>query len=180
MKKKPYTNKDLFEIIVNTLKEKGLLPDILDYSKPDITTEEIKTYEFDICGDLAFGGSEGAYLTVFIEGCFGRDRKRIYLGTFKTLNEDLESFRTMATLEADFIWYGREFVEDNLDDFEWTGYRVKFFSGETCKMDCSTTKMSRAQDLIKKRYKYEWDYAVIIDNSTKKEVRINRSEVNFG
>lgn len=176
-RKKPYINKELFNIIVNEIKEQGLLPDILDYYKPDARVVEIKTYEWEVSADLHFGGNEGIYLDLYIEGNLGEDLDKIWLGTFKTLREDIAALKEMAILQAYFIWYCRKFVDDNIDDFEWTGYRVQFFKGEKKTMDYSTPHRSGVNNLIKRHYKNEWDYVVITTNSTQKEKKYNKEDV---
>ena len=121
MKKKPYTNQTLFTTITDTLKKNNLLPDHLDYHLSAYQAYEVKSYEFDIVGDLTFGGSEGVYLTLFLQGYFikGEKFKKIELGTFKTLEENRNAFYDMAKLMADFIWVGTEFVNENIDDFDF-------------------------------------------------------------
>lgn len=48
MRKKPFTNKELFNEIVRILKESNKLPDILDYALSDSLNENvINSYEFD-------------------------------------------------------------------------------------------------------------------------------------
>lgn len=176
-RKRPYTNKELFNIIVNKIKEEGSLPDILDYYKPDSREQLIKTYEWEVSADLHFGGNEGIYLDLYIEGNLGDDLNEIWLGTFKTLRDDLAALKEMAILQAHFIWYCRKFVNDNIDDFEWTGYRVQFFKGEKKTMDYSTQHINSANNLIKRNYKYDWDYVILINNATQKEKKIKREDV---
>lgn len=176
-RKRPYTNKELFNIIVNKIKEEGLLPDILDYYKPDSREQLIKTYEWEVSADLNFGGNEGIYLDLYIEGNLGEDLNEIWLGTFKTLRDDLAALKEMAILQAHFIWYCRKFVDDNIDDFEWTGYRVQFFKGEKKTMDYSTQHINSANNLIKRNCKYDWDYVILINNATQKEKKIKREDI---
>jgi len=59
MLKKPMTTEELFDKIKGILKEKGKLPDILDYGLGAYSSIPIKTYEFDLKSDLAYGGNEG-------------------------------------------------------------------------------------------------------------------------
>lgn len=178
MKKKTlYTNEKLFNNITGMIKEQGLLPDILDYYRPDRRLQEIRTYEWEVLGDLTFGGNEGIYLDIYIEGNLGTDINKIWLGTFKTLREDIAALKEMAILQAYFIWYCRKFVNDNIDDFEWTGYRLQFFKGEKKTMDYSTPHRSSANNLIKRNYKYDWDHIILINNSTRKEKKINREDI---
>lgn len=177
MKKVLYTNKTLFTTITNTLKEKGLLPDILDYSQAKFEELPIKNYEFDILGDLNFGGNEGIYLEMYIEGYLGNNHTKISLGTFKTLNEDIESLKTMAVLQANFMWYCREFVGDNLDDFTWEGRDVDFYKGDERTMGYTTRNNDSANRLIKRYYRYEWDYVIITNNENGKTTLIKKAEV---
>ncbi len=64
---KPMTTKDLFHKICAILKEKGRLPDILEYNLATKNPVPITTYEYELCSKLAYGGNEGIYLdSVFI------------------------------------------------------------------------------------------------------------------
>ncbi len=67
MLKKPMTTEELFERIRDILKEKGRLPDILDYALGSYCPVPVETYEFDLKSSLAYGGSEGIYLNLWIE-----------------------------------------------------------------------------------------------------------------
>ena len=177
-KKTLYTNETLFKTIVNILKEKGLLPDILDYHLAEsIHTEPIKTYEWDCTAELKFGGSEGIYLDVYIEGNIGIGKPSVRLGVFKTLYESREAFYTMAKLQADFIWETRDFVNAHIDDFEWTGFNVSFFKGEKRTMGYSTGTMDRVKKLMTRNLKYDWDYVIITNNENCKDTRITRDDV---
>ena len=65
MRKKPFTNKELFNEIVRILKESNKLPDILDYALSDSLNENvINSYEFDSLFKLDWGRNEGIYLDV--------------------------------------------------------------------------------------------------------------------
>ena len=63
-----WTNKRLFEQIVEILKESGSLPDILDYHLGSYDERKITTYEVNCVGRLNRGGSEGIYVDVYLEG----------------------------------------------------------------------------------------------------------------
>lgn len=134
MRKKPYKAKELFDEVCKRI----ALPDILDYhiSRED---EEIKTYEFDFGNHLEFGGNEGIYLTMYAEFS---DGKRVQLGTFKTLMETRSALETMASLLASFIFEGKRFVNQNLDDFTWEGYNVKG-KGQFISKDVQTLERAR-------------------------------------
>lgn len=177
MKKKLYTNESLFNTIVNILKDKGLLPNILDYDLSERYVTELKTCEWDCTADLRFGGNEGIYLDVYAEGNLGNGNEKARLGVFKTLGENRDSFYQMAKLQADFIWETREFVDNNLDDFNWTGYDIEFYREDKKTMHIWTASKDSAYKSLKRRYKYDFDYAVIINNETNKETRVEKSEI---
>lgn len=122
MKKKLYTTTTLFAHVVNIMKKENTLrdEDLLDYYLPTRTATPIKFYAFSIVGDLVYGGNEGIYLSMFVDGVINRDKgkERIHVGTFKTLRDDREALKEMSVLMADFIYNGRKFVDDNLDDFD--------------------------------------------------------------
>lgn len=101
--KKPMTTEDLFNKICSILKAQDKLPDILDYGLATHHPVPIRTYEFDLKSNLAYGGNEGIYLDLWIE-YFADDEKRTSsIGTFKTLDENKEAMHTMAGLLADFV-----------------------------------------------------------------------------
>lgn len=177
MKKKLYTNETLFNTIVNILKEKGLLPDILDYDLSDRNITDIKTCEWDCTADLRFGGNEGIYLDVYAEGSLGSGNTKTRLGVFKTLGESKEDFYKMAKLQADFIWEVRDFVNQNLHDFDWTGYDVEFYKGGEQTMCVWTAHKESVDRILKRRYKYDFDYVVVIDNETDYRTKICKKDI---
>lgn len=63
-----WTNVKLFSQIIKILKDRYDLPDILDYYLPAPIETEITTYAVDCIGSLTFGGSEGIYIDVYLEG----------------------------------------------------------------------------------------------------------------
>lgn len=121
--KKPMTTEELFNKIQGILKEKGKLPDILDYGLATHNPVPIRTYEFDLKSDLAYGGSEGIYLSLWIEYFVNDERHTDSVGTFKTLDNSNEAMHIMADLLADFIIEEYDYVNANLDDFTWEGAR---------------------------------------------------------
>lgn len=124
MQKKLYTTGTLFANVVNLMIAEGTLRDdclsIIDYYLPTRNVIPIKHYGFNITGDLTYGGSEGIYLTMFVDGIIDKSRgkERIHIGTFKTLKDDRDALKEMAVLMADFIYNGRKFVDSNIDDFD--------------------------------------------------------------
>lgn len=67
----------------------------------------------------------------------------------------------MAKLLSDFIFEGKWFVNNNLDDFTWSGYNVKG-KGQLISKDVSTIERAREikQQLLEKYEEVEiFDYA---------------------
>ena len=124
LRKNPYTTAELFNIIDKKLKENGKLPGILDYGLPEHSDIQIKSYEWDLIGIVNFGGSEGIYLDLYCRGETGNDTKQVPVGTYKTLHEDLDAFKEMGDLNAEFVFETRSLVNKNMDDFTWMGYNI--------------------------------------------------------
>jgi len=119
---KRYTNKELMEITVRKIKETGdysRAEKILDYFSPeDYKIIKLSNYEFNFCGTADFGGSEGIYLDCYLKGKFdnsGNDFCK--MGTFKTLNDDLEGMKVMAELGGILNYYLSKFVNQNIKSF---------------------------------------------------------------
>ena len=70
--KRPMTTEELLNIIYGTLKEKGSLPDILDYGLATQKPVPITDYEFDLKSNRNCGGNEGIHLGLWIEYYEGR------------------------------------------------------------------------------------------------------------
>jgi len=168
--KKPMTTEELFEKIQGVLKEKGRLPDILDYGLATHRPVPITNYEFDLKSNLNYGGNEGIYLDLWIEYSVGGQKQQKGLGTFKTLSVDNEAMHIMADLLADFIIEEYAYVNDNLDDFTWEGADVHPIdeSGKRSGWgySCGTMEaaLKRKDELLKKYPK-----VVVRDNATRKE-----------
>jgi hypothetical protein len=170
MKKKPMTTAELFNKIGNILKEKGKLPDILDYQLATSHPVPIKTYEFDLKTNLAYGGNEGIYLGLRIEYFAGNGWCVRDLGTFKTLLESDEAMHIMAALLADFVIEEHAYVNANLDDFTWTGADVymldekgkRLKGGFSC--GCMENALKRKDELLEK-----YPQVAVRDNATRKE-----------
>ena len=128
-RKKPYTTHELFHEIDSILKEKGLLPSFLDYGiASGKENQEIRTCLWDPVFKTRFGGSEGIYLDLYLEGELDSSGKNstCVIGTYKTLNGDDESFRQMAILGANFALETNHWTWNKLDDFTWTGYDIDY------------------------------------------------------
>ena len=164
------TTEGLFDTICKILKEKGKLPDILDYGLATHNPVPITNYEYDLKNNLDYGGNEGIYLDLWIEYTAEGKKCASGLGTFKTLRADDESMHIMAVLLADFIIEECAYVNANLDDFTWEGVDVHVIekSGEKSKWgySCGTMEaaLKRKDELLKKYPK-----VIVRDNATRKE-----------
>lgn len=158
MRKKPYLGSELFNEIVKRIE----LPDIIDYANGSYKREEILNYEWDFANDLEYGSNEGIYLTMYAES----ENKKILLGVFKTLGEDKDALRKMALLLAEFIYAGKVFVNNNLDDFTWTGYKVSP-EGEDWGYDCPTIERARERQA---KMLETYSKVTIFDYEKRKEV----------
>ena len=167
---RPMTTEELFEKINGILKEKGKLPDILDYGHPTSNPIPIRTYEFDLGNSLNYGGNEGIYLNLWIEYRVENEKHRAAIGTYKTLYEDDNAMHTMAALLADFIIEEHSCVNENLDDFTWEGADVHVLKEngekENWGYTCGTMEaaLKKKDDLLKHHQQ-----VAVRDNATRKE-----------
>lgn len=172
----PYTTWDLFEKTRLALIENKEMPEnLLDYALATRERILLKDCEFDIKMDVHFGGSEGIYLWLYLEGNIGEKDKphgRYELGTFKTLVETKEALQQMALIGANFIYAGREFIEKNLDDFIWLGYKLTV-TDKDGKRRAGWIIRDR-EKVIAKKAEYEEKYpdcdVVLVDLETRKEI----------
>lgn len=167
---RPMTTEELFEKINSILKEKGKIPDILDYGHATSNPVPIRTYEFDLGNSLNYGRNEGIYLELWIKYRVENEERRAAIGTYKTLYEDSNAMHIMASLLANFIIEEHSYVNNNLDDFTWEGADVYALKengdrinwGYTCgTMDAA---LKRKDELLKHHKK-----VVVRDNTTRKE-----------
>lgn len=170
MRKRPMTTGELFDAICKILKEKGKLPDILDYGLATHNPVPIKNYEYGLRNKLDYGGNEGIYLDLWIEYVVDGKRCARDLGTFKTLSTDDEAMHCMAVLLADFIIEEYAYVNANLDDFTWESADVypadEFGERKGGGYSCGTMEVAlkRKDELLKKYPK-----VIVRDNATRKE-----------
>ena len=167
---KPMTTEELFEKINSILKEKGKIPNILDYGHPTSNPIPIRTYEFDLRNSLNYGGNEGIYLILWIEYRVENEKRRAAIGTYKTLYEDDNAMHIMASLLANFIIEEYSYVNKNLDDFTWEGADVHALKENGDRMSwgytCGTMEsaLKKKDELLKHHKK-----VVVRDNPTRKE-----------
>ena len=113
-KKSKWTNRRLFNKILEKLGEKGVFPEILDYTLPEYESIEVTTYKVDCLGKLSIGENEGIRVRVYLEG----HSDFIPLGILKTLKNDKESWDIMGQFMIDFQWECNRFIQEHLDEFE--------------------------------------------------------------
>ena len=192
-KKEPMNTGDLFCRLYEHLLEQHKIPNILEYNLPVSASERVPivTNDFDVLFHLNYGGSEGIYLDVYIRGAVTCDDvdETYSIGTFKTLEEDDCSMRTMALLGADLICEGRRYIRENRDDFQFTGYQILLYSKDEDENDkqvfCPYTVASQ-KGLIpalerwfedpKITEKHNITKAVIRNNRTRREMTISKEE----
>ena len=178
MRNKPFTTSEFFNTICNILKEKEEYPTILDYALPTRKEFPIPNEEFRLESHLAYGGSEGIYLDLYLrredeehlKSHFSEEDDKAYpLGTFKTIEDNQDAMRTMGILLADFLVESRAYVNQHLEDFNWLGYDVYISDEEgrnieQWKYTCSTVQ--RALD--KKEILLEdHEFVTIVSNADK-------------
>lgn len=177
--KRPMTTEELFNRIQAILKEKGRLPDILDYGLAASDSVPIRTYEFSLKNNLDYGGSEGIYLDLWIEYFSNGERRVNDLGTFKTLATGNEAMHIMAGLLADFIIEEHTYVNGNLDDFTWEGADVHPFDENGNKIGWGYTCGSMERALVmKEELLKKYPQVVVRDNATRKEIVYPKREKN--
>lgn len=167
---RPMTTQELFNKVQGILKEKGLLPDILDYGIATSKPIPIRTYEFWLKDNLDYGGSEGIYLDLWIEYSEDDERIKSGIGTFKTLDDSREAMRTMAALLADFIIEAYAYINAHIDGFTWTGVDVRAIDADGNRLtwcySCSDMKSAMARkDILLGTY----PQVAVRDNATRKE-----------
>ena len=135
-KRKKWNARELFIMVDEGLREKGLRPEkILDYSCAGSGSEMILSEEFDVVPYIVHGSSEGIYLSMILETgddamVFSSHKPRLKLGTYKTLYTDKDAYKKMAMLGAEFVFAIRDYVNTNMDEFNWTGFELSLFRKE--------------------------------------------------
>lgn len=124
--------------VTNELPEK--ITNILDYSLCVDERKSVDLYDidFDVKGDLHFGGSEGIYLCMYLDGVFQENGEpaTVPLITYKTLYEDNKALKMMAEIQAEFIWQSRKWIDNNEEQLIRRGWRVKRKDTDCCSIIC--------------------------------------------
>lgn len=91
-----------------------ILPNDQEPARPD-EDSYLTDYHFDLVPHLSFGGCEGIYLSLCLEGSFdASDKRKTEIGTFKTLRTDLEACRLMGALGGALMYYGHQYVNQEI------------------------------------------------------------------
>ena len=170
-RKRPYTTGELFQVINASLKAKGKLPSFLDYGLPSGKEDrEILTHFWNVTYKVRFGGSEGIYLDMFLDGEMDASGEagEYRFGTYKTLNGDDEAFRQMALLGAEFSLEAYHWLSERLADFTWTGYDVSFLQRgeEKHRVTCYDSLENIRRYLPAKSEHIRHDCIVITENAS--------------
>lgn len=97
----------------------------LDYDLLCSTCKYDKLYrcDFNVVGEVSYGGSEGIYGDIFLYGNWSEDqnspiRSRFRVYVLKTLKDDKESYLAIGMLVNLICYYANEFVNTHLDRFD--------------------------------------------------------------
>ena len=127
--KRYYTVKDVFDAAVKLAKVDPYFEQynkicILDYDLLCSSYEDSTLYraEFDVLGDVSYGGSEGIYGDIYLDGNWSKDqsdrRKRMRVYVLKTLSCDKESYLAIGMLVNLICYYANRFISKNMDHFD--------------------------------------------------------------
>lgn len=131
------TTKDLFLAALRLVKENGhygKAEAIMDYVLPNNSEDnirediELSNYRFDFNAIAQFGGSEGIYIDCFLSGEYSETEIKYYnagkgtvetetrrhIGTFKTLRDDIDSFKIMGELCGALTFCAHRYVNQNI------------------------------------------------------------------
>ncbi len=172
-RKKPYTGRELFDIVTKQLEAEGKMPEIIEYVCPREDKGEpceLRTEEFDVTATLMYGSNEGAFIDVNI-----RDRERnITIGVVKTCNSGDDAVRALGCLAADYMITAGKFVEDHMQEFDWTGYTI-FEDGSPV----LTLRGEKAEKRAFERAKTMTGNVRIRDNETRKWVEEETTKKHY-
>lgn len=132
MAKKLKTIQQLGNEILEELKKRKGLPDILEsYGSNTVgeeSQEEIYDIEFDVTATVSFGSCEGIFVCAYADGYFAKnpeERKRILLFTAKTLDVSQATAETMGQLAGKCVFVGGEYIEAHKNELVRRGYECR-------------------------------------------------------
>lgn len=103
-----------FRMVHKHLEENNLLPPIIDYGNCRHDDVELEGIDWNPVGIVDFGGSEGIYLVLYAD--YGR--RRVPIGTYKTLADNKEAYQQMSLLNVEFVFAARDFQWQHRKEFE--------------------------------------------------------------
>lgn len=167
---KPYTASDFFETVMKEIEVPGYIDYVSSSDKPTL----LKYYEFEVHTEIMYGGSEGVYLDIVIKGRYDEEMPSPYtnltIGTIKTLDSSDEAIYKLYQLAAEIFIKANRFVQDNIDDFTWLGYRVKIKPEDNCAYEIYTTERIVEKLYQLKKWGADISRVSITDLSIKKEI----------
>ena len=110
---KKHTAEDFFNAVNAELKKGRLLPEDLDYGLSNCH-EILESDDFNVTFKVDWGGSEGIYLDLYLEGYGFKTPLRF--GCYKTLSESRAAYRTMCLLGADFVFAAKDLARKGFFD----------------------------------------------------------------
>lgn len=144
MAKKLKTIQQFGSEVLAKLKETNGLPDILENyggNDPYNSLQEIHDIEFDITADVAYGSSEGIYVTVYADGYFAKDpeeRKKTMLFYAKTLGTEQKDAEEMGRFAGRCVFVGRQCIDAHKEELMRRGYRCKKNSQDIWSLVCTS------------------------------------------
>jgi hypothetical protein len=113
------TNTTLMDAIVTKLKEESLYDKfqaIEEYYMPATTDAAFTNLEYYELISYVNDGSEGTWLNVFLSGeLVDGEQRKIPMGTFKTLKDDLNAALIMGELGGAIYYIGNKYINKNYD-----------------------------------------------------------------
>jgi hypothetical protein len=114
---------ELWDVAMETVKEDLVWQEhshILDYLLSEREGLLLTSYEFDIIAETTYGGSEGIYSRVYLDGVYtsGCKASRCRIGTLKTLGDQKEDYLRMSTLSSLIAYHMGRYVNSNINRFE--------------------------------------------------------------
>lgn len=167
MKKKMYSGCELFDTVWKILEENGTIPEgLIDYGNGDRWHPiQLKSDEWTPVFHVTYGGNEGIYADVYIEGDIGDGKRGLYhIGIIKTLYDDKESFRKMSALATEVVLAIMDFTKEHSEDFNWTGFDIQFYRGEEKRGHYWSSEPDSTISRLFSNYP-SMTHAVITDNS---------------
>ena len=128
--KRYFTVKDVFDAAVKLAKADPRFEQYskicaLDYAIICSGCEAGTLYraEFDVVGDVSYGGSEGIYGDIYLYGNWRKDRcetcgNRVRVYVLKTLSTDRESYLAIGMLTNLICYYANKFISEHMDHFD--------------------------------------------------------------